>query len=84
MPQSPRYQQIADNLHRTDRVQASSSAHAAPTEGDLQAEYQASRNTVREAIKLLVQQQLVQTKAGRGTFVAGEIVPFLTTLSPIP
>jgi GntR family transcriptional regulator len=84
VPQSPRYQQIADDLHRRIGSGEFVADTPLPTEGDLQSEYQASRNTVREAIKLLVQQQLVQTKAGRGTFVAGAIVPFLTTLSPNP
>ena len=84
MAVSPRYQQIADDLRRRIESGEFPADTPLPTESGLEREYQASRNTIREAIKLLVQQHLVQTKAGRGTFVAGEIVPFLTTLSINP
>jgi GntR family transcriptional regulator len=55
----------------------------ATTEAHLQEKYEVSRNTVREAVKLLVQQRLLVIRAGRGTFVA-KIVPFVTTLSIDP
>jgi GntR family transcriptional regulator len=52
-----------------------------PTELELQVEYDASRNTVRDAIKWLTQRQLVVTHAGRGTFVSRKITPFAVELS---
>jgi GntR family transcriptional regulator len=53
-----------------------------PTELELQDEYDASRNTVRDAIKWLTQRQLVETHVGRGTFAAKKITPFAVELSP--
>lgn len=53
-----------------------------PTELELQAEYDASRNTVRDAIKWLTQRQLVVAQPGRGTFVSRKITPFAVELSP--
>ncbi|MFB9832789.1 GntR family transcriptional regulator [Actinoallomurus acaciae] len=53
-----------------------------PTELELQDEYDASRNTVRDAIKWLTQRQLVVAQPGRGTFVSRKITPFAVELSP--
>lgn len=80
----PRYQQIADDLRRRIESCEFTANTPLPTEKDLQEKYQVSRNTIREAIKLLVQQQLVQTRAGQGTFITEGIVPFVTTLSADP
>jgi GntR family transcriptional regulator len=80
----PRYQQIADNLRRRIESHAFTADVPLPTEGELQTEYEASRNTVREAVKLLVQQHLLETRAGQGTFITKEIVPFVTKLSTPP
>ncbi len=52
-----------------------------PTELELQDEYGASRNTVRDALKWLIQRQLVVTHAGKGTFVERKITPFAVELS---
>ena len=71
-------------ISSTDRVREFAADTPLPTESGLQREYQASRNTIREAIKLLVQQHLVQTKACRGTFITDEIVRFVTVLSTDP
>jgi GntR family transcriptional regulator len=84
VPQSPRYLQIADDVRRRIESGEFAADTPLPTESGLQLEYQASRNTIREAIKLLVQQHLVQTKAGRGTFITDEIVRFVTVLSTDP
>ena len=46
--------------------------------------YDASRNTVRDAIKWLTNLGLVETKPGQGTFVVQKIDPFVTTLSGNP
>ena len=43
-----------------------------------------SRNTVRDAIKLLATRGLVVSRAGKGTFVVRKIDPFVSTLSGSP
>ncbi len=52
-----------------------------PTELELRRTYNASRNTIRDAVKWLTTRGLVQTKPGQGTFVAQQFKPFVTTLS---
>jgi GntR family transcriptional regulator len=81
---SARYEQIADDLRRRIESGELTADIALPTEGELQEKYQASRNTVREAIKILVHQHLLETRAGQGTFVTRPIVPFVTILSTDP
>ena len=84
MAKSPMYLQIADDLRRRIESHEFAADVPLPAEGSLQREYQASGNTVREAVKLLVQQHLLETRPGQGTFVTKEIVPFFTTLSTDP
>lgn len=81
MPVS-KWRSIADDLSR--KIEGGEIARGAqlPTELELQADYNASRNTVRDAIKWLIQRQLVETYPGRGTFVSAEIIPFTIPLSP--
>jgi GntR family transcriptional regulator len=78
------YRQIADDLRR--KIEASELTQGArlPTEIELMEQYNASRNTVRDAIKLLTTRGLVETRAGQGTFVVETIVPFVTTLTTDP
>lgn len=80
----PRYQEIADDLRRRIESHEFAVNVPLPTEVDFQREYGASRNTVREAVKLLVQQHMLETRAGQGTFITKEIVPFVTKLSTDP
>jgi GntR family transcriptional regulator len=79
----PKYQQIADRL----RAQISSGAlepgQRLPSEPDLAVEYDASRNTVRLAIALLINQGLVVSRQGLGTFVVEPTKPFTALLSRI-
>jgi GntR family transcriptional regulator len=79
-----RYQQIAEDLRRRIESQEFPEGTSLPTELELEGQYQASRNTVREAIKLLVHMHLLETRAGQGTFVTEAVVPFVTTLSNDP
>ena len=76
-----KWRSIADDL--TKRIESGEIARGAqlPTELELQDEYDASRNTVRDAIKWLTQRQLVTTHAGRGTFASKRITPFAVELS---
>ena len=77
-----KWRSIADDLSK--RIEDGEIIRGAqlPTELELQEAYDASRNTVRDAIKWLIQRQLVETFPGRGTFVSAEITPFAVALSP--
>jgi GntR family transcriptional regulator len=83
MPQ-PLYLQIADELEEQIRSGDLSPGSQLPTEDDLRDKYRASRNTVRDAIKRLVGQGLVETRPGQGTFVTTKIDPFVTVLTVDP
>jgi len=80
MPESM-YRQIAEELRQ--KIESGELAHGAqlPTELELRDQYDASRNTVRDAIKLLITRGLVETRPGQGTFVVEKIVPFVTILA---
>jgi GntR family transcriptional regulator len=54
------------------------------TELELREKYDASRNTIRDAIKLLISRGLVEIRPGQGTFVIERIIPFATTLTGDP
>lgn len=80
----PLYRQISEDLAR--KVQTGELARSAqlPTEAELMEEYGASRNTVRDAVKLLITRGLVVTRPGQGTFVVEKIIPFVSTLTGDP
>lgn len=84
MAQQPMYQQIAEDLRA--QIESGTLAQGAqlPTEIELRDRYSASRNTVRDAIKRLTSQGLVETRPGQGTFVTRRIDPFVTVLSGDP
>jgi GntR family transcriptional regulator len=83
MPE-PMYRQIADHLRRQIESHEIAPGSQLPTELELTDRYEASRNTVRDAIKLLTTRGLVETRPGQGTFVIEKIQPFLVTLSGDP
>jgi GntR family transcriptional regulator len=80
----PMYQQIADDLRL--KIEAGELAPGAqlPTELELREQYEASRNTIRDAIKRLTALGIVETKPGQGTFVVQKIDPFVTILTDDP
>ena len=80
----PMYRQIADDLR--SKIESGEIAHGAqlPTEAELKDAYSASRNTVRDAIKLLTTRGMVEPRAGQGIFVVEKINPFVTTLTGDP
>jgi GntR family transcriptional regulator len=80
----PMYQSIADDLKNKIESGALPGGTQIPTEDSLQKDYNASRNTIRDAIKQLVSLGLVQTRPGQGTFVVPKVDPFVTTLSSPP
>lgn len=77
----PMYRQIADDLRAQIEAGALAPGQQLPTEFELREHYQASRNTVRDAINRLTTLGLVETRPGQGTFVAKEINPFVTILT---
>jgi GntR family transcriptional regulator len=80
----PMYHQIADDLR--GRIEAGELPPGAqlPTELELREKYEASRNTIRDAIKRLTSLGLVETRPGQGTYVVQKIDPFVTTLTGDP
>ncbi|HET9899168.1 MAG TPA: GntR family transcriptional regulator [Streptosporangiaceae bacterium] len=78
-----KYQEIADKLR--DQIEAGilKAGERLPSEPDLVKMFDASRNTVRLAIALLMNQGLVVTRQGLGTFVSEPAVPFTALLSRI-
>jgi GntR family transcriptional regulator len=87
------YERIAEDLrNKIKSGRLAAGARLTPEPG-LQQEYserpefssaKVSRNTVRDAISLLVLEGLVEKRAGQGTFVVEKIDPFRTTLSGNP
>src|SRR5215472_11687399 len=80
----PIYRSIADDLRRQIETGELRPGQQLWTEIELRDHYNASRNTIRDAIKLLVTRGLVETRPGQGTFVVETIVPFITTLTSDP
>jgi GntR family transcriptional regulator len=80
----PMYRQIALELRQQIQTGTLSAGQQLPTELELREEHGASRNTIRDAIKWLIGNGLVETRPGQGTFVVDRITPFVTTLSADP
>ncbi len=79
----PLYRQIAGDLRHKIESGELAQGSQLPTELALREQYDnASRNTVRDAIKWLTSRGLVVTQPGRGTFVVKEIMPFIVPLNP--
>lgn len=88
----PMYRLIADDLRRQIESGKLPPGAQLKSEVELREEYgqgqgpdgKTSRNTVRDAIKLLVSRGLVETRPGQGTFVVTKVVPFVSKLSTDP
>ena len=80
----PLYRQIAEDLRRKIESGELTPGSRLPTETKLMAQHHASRNTVRGAINQLAISGLVITLHGRGTFVAEQVNPIVTTLTTDP
>jgi GntR family transcriptional regulator len=77
----PMYRQIAEDLRHQIEAGELAPGVQLRTELELREKYNASRNTVRDAIKLLITRGLVETRPGQGTYVVQTISPFVTTLT---
>jgi GntR family transcriptional regulator len=78
------YRQIADDLRCQIEAGELPPGAQLPTELELRQKYDASRNTIRDAIRWLITRGLVETRPGQGTFVIERIVPFVITLTGDP
>ena len=65
----PKYQYIADDLRTKIIKKEFLESNPLPTEAQLQEIYQVSRQTIRQAISLLVNEQYLYSKRGSGTFI---------------
>ena len=79
-----KYREIADDLRAQIESGGLAAGQQLRTEIELMDHHRASRNTIRDAIKLLTARGLVETKPGQGTFVAQKIEPYITTLTGSP
>jgi len=84
MARYAKWREVAEDLRR--RIEAGefnveTGRAQLPKELDLQSDYNASRNTVRDALRWLADQRVVETEAGKGTFVLFKPDPFHVTLS---
>src|SRR5579862_5716713 len=85
MPRNqPMYRYISNDLRDKIRNGEFASHVKLPTEGELSEQYEASRSTVREAIRRLTDEGLLESRPGQGTFVARKIDPFVTVLTADP
>jgi GntR family transcriptional regulator len=75
------YRQIAEELRYQIESGQLPPGSMLPTEIDLRERYSASRNTVRSALNWLSVRGLVESYAGRGTFVSQRPEPMVTLLS---
>jgi GntR family transcriptional regulator len=79
-----RYRQIAEELRAQIESGEITQGGQLPTELELRHHYDASRNTVRDAVKLLASQGLVVTRRGQGMFVKQRTTPLTLTVTVDP
>ncbi|ELY6156474.1 GntR family transcriptional regulator, partial [Cronobacter sakazakii] len=76
MAAKPKYRQIADTLREQISAGMLKPGDALPTESALQAQFGVSRVTVRQALKQLISEQIVESVQGSGTYVKEERVRY--------
>ncbi len=81
MPE-PMYRLIAGDMRQ--KIESGELGRGAPLPREIEfmEQYRASRNTIRDAVKMLTALGLVETRRSQGTFVVEKIDPFVTTLGP--
>ncbi len=80
-PKSPRYRDIAGKLQKEIRLGHYPIGSLLPTETELMARNSASRQTVREALRILMDQSLIVRRAGLGSVIIATEPPVLFTHS---
>src|SRR6201987_5927313 len=78
---SSRYRDIAAELQKEIRLGTYPVGKLLPTETELMAHYSASRQTVREALRIIIEQGLIVRRAGLGSVVIASEPPVLFTHS---
>jgi len=68
-PDAPIYRRISDRLAERIRSGEWSPGRQFPSERELAEKFGASRMTVRQALRVLAEQGLIETRTGRGSFV---------------
>ena len=76
MGNKPMYRQIADALREKITAGELKPGDALPTESSLQEAFNVSRVTVRQALKLLTEEQIVESIQGSGSYVREERVNY--------
>src|SRR6201986_4082315 len=76
-PRPPRYRDIATKLQKDIRIGRYPIGKLLPTETELMARHSASRQTVREALRILMDQGLIVRRAGLGSVVIASEPPVL-------
>ena len=76
MGNKPMYRQIADALREKISAGELKPGDALPTESSLQEAFNVRRVTVRQALKLLTEEQIVESIQGSGTYVKEERVNY--------
>ena len=74
------YARIASDLRQRITSRNIQPGGHLPSELELRDQYQASRNTVLDAIKMLKDEGLVETRPGQGWFATTRIVPFVNSI----
>ncbi len=77
----PKYREIAADLEHKIKSGDLVAGQRLPSDSDLGDQYDASRNTVRQAIQFLLTRGVVEKKPGGGTLVRKNIDPFRTVIS---
>ena len=78
----PMWRRIAEDLRqKIESGDLGKDGVPLPSEIELRDRYDASRNTIRDAVKWLTTRGMVVTRPGQGTFVRQSIDPFVTQLS---
>ena len=76
MGNKPMYRQIADALREKISAGELKPGDALPTESSLQEAFNVSRVTVRQALKLLTEEHIIESIQGSGTYVKEERVNY--------
>lgn len=71
----PKFLTIYNTLYKEIQIGKYPSGHALPTEKELCARFDVSRMTLRQAIKLLAEDGIVESTRGKGHFVIHKQMP---------